>query len=161
MGTRPAIALLLGVAVSCSDPIVRDALTSGQEGARAIGELCIPPDENTPTFAGFGVSAINVSIPDAQCASGACIVYDFQGRVTCPEGNFNELECFTPSGERVTAEVRPNLDTPQEELVYCTCQCDGPSELAPFCECPRGMACDALGLGRGGAERASAYCVKQ
>lgn len=125
----------------------------------------MPTDEDDPTFSGFSVGEKNVSTMDPQCASGSCINRDLQGRVTCPEGNLDGGVCLTPSGELVTVPVQPNLEArPVEDLAYCTCRCGGPSDLAPFCSCPRNMICEPFVAPNSGlsiaVSRAGSWCVK-
>lgn len=158
--------LLAAGAASCSSSD-EEVLTYGVgPGALRMGELCIPYEETFPEYSGSR-GEIYVSHTDRQCASGFCIAYEFHGRVTCPDGNAGPAECFTPAGDLVTASVPPNpLRTRPEDHVYCSCPCGGPPQLAPFCECPRGMKCkllsahdyttvDPIDL------RADSFCVKQ
>lgn len=138
------VLLLAASAAGCSGSDV-EVLTYGA-GALRVGQVCIPPDEASPSFAGFSVGEINVTRFDPQCASGVCLAHDFQGRVTCPDGNLGrDEECFTPAGEQVSVDVRPHAPrAPPEDHVYCSCRCGGPRELEPFCDCPNGMKCDQL-----------------
>ena len=132
------------------EPLVREVFTHGPGGsspadAIELGDVCVPADETFASFSGFSLGEINVADRDPQCASGTCLVERFQGRVTCPDGNLDGGECFTPLGERVTAAVEPQLrERPPEEAVYCTCRCDGPAQYAPFCACPSDMVCEPL-----------------
>jgi hypothetical protein len=161
--------LLAGSTAGCSGSDV-EVLTYGEgAGALRIGEVCIPTDEGSPEFAGLSIGEVNVTMFDPQCASGVCVARDFQGRVTCPDGNLGQgQECFTPAGEQVSVDVRPHApQTRPEDHVYCSCRCGGPSELAPFCDCPSGMKCDQLVPDSIGwrvdplLSGAGAYCVKE
>jgi hypothetical protein len=166
MGKHALLLLLAAGVTNCSGSDVREVLTYGEgAGALRIGEVCIPPDEAFPEFAGFSVGEVNVTMFDPQCASGVCLAHDFQGRVTCPDGNLGQgEECFTPAGEQVSVDVRPHAPrTRPKDHVYCSCRCGGPRELAPFCDCPSGMKCDQLVPYEGVAapfSGAGAYCVK-
>jgi hypothetical protein len=155
-------------AFACWDPLVREAFTyePGTSGPDAIGlgDVCVPADEAWPTFSGFSSGEVNIATEDAQCASRLCLVNHFQGRVTCPDGNLDGGECYTPLGERVNVAVQPALpESPAEESVICSCRCDGPRGQGPFCDCPSGMACEPLVSGSGPefAGFAGSYCVWQ
>jgi hypothetical protein len=145
------LGLLAGAlsAVACFEPLVREAFTYGPGGSRpdslGLGEGCIPLDEDYATFSGFSEGEINIATGDPQCASRVCLSNRFQGRVSCPEGNLDGGECFTPLGERVTVPVSPQLaDRSAEERVICSCRCDGEPGDGPFCDCPSGMTCEPL-----------------
>lgn len=91
-------------------------------------------------------------------------MHRFQGRVSCPEGQEAETgaTCTTPSGEPVTVDVPPqDPRRPATEAAICSCRCDGPVD-ADYCECPAGMRCEELILGRPGDgfdEFLGSYCV--
>jgi hypothetical protein len=133
---------------------------SGSSGPNALGlgEVCVPTDENFPNFSGFSEMEVNIATGDPQCASGVCVVNEFQGRVTCPDGNLDGGDCFTPLGEWVTVPVSPALpERPAEDAVFCSCRCDGSRDAAPFCECPRGMVCEPIIRSRVG--ESESYCI--
>lgn len=166
MGKPAFLILLAGSAAGCSGSDVEVLTYGAGQGALGVGDLCIPMDEASPQFQGFN-GGVELTIIDPQCSSGACLAHEFQGRVTCPDGNVGPEECFTPAGEQVTVEVRPHaLRSRPEDHVYCSCRCGGPRELAPFCECPRGMSCELLvpysyGQREEPLSGAGSYCVKQ
>jgi hypothetical protein len=153
--------------VGCFEPLVREGFTYGPGGsspdAIGLGDMCVPLDEDYAYFSGFSEGEINIATGDPQCASGVCLANRFQGRVTCPEGNLDGGDCFTPLGELVTVPVQPDLpDRPAEERVICSCRCDGLPEDGPFCDCPRGMTCEPLIDPRGQRPSDSgegSYCV--
>lgn len=167
MGKRTILMLLVSAA-GCSDPAMVEVLTFGTgPNARVFGEMCIPMDESWTDFSGYSRGEVSVWEFDPQCATGVCLINDFQGRVSCPRGNLGADECYTPEGELVSVDVRPNmLDISAEDYVYCSCRCGGPSELAPFCECPRGTTCEPLVphtsvLPERTISGSGSYCVKQ
>lgn len=129
-----------------------------------VGEACVPPMEDSPTFSGFGDFDAELMYGSPGCESGICSTWDFIGRVTCPAGQDESSlalpaddprRCRTPSGEPVTVVVSPqDPNFPPEENVFCTCRCDAEAE-AP-CQCPSDMLC--LSLVEGLSTRES-YCV--
>lgn len=167
MGKPALLLLLVGGAAGCSGSDVEVLTYGAGVGALAVGEVCIPMDEASPEYAGASIGEVHVTFFDSQCSSGTCLAHDFQGRVTCPDGNLGRgEECFTPAGEQVSVDVRPHAPrTRPEDHVYCSCRCGGPPEHAPFCDCPSGMRCDEL-VPYGVTESvaffgAGAYCVKE
>lgn len=159
-------ALGAALALGCWDPLIREVFPSspgdGWDGAPgAVGEACIPEDEDFATFGGFSLGEVNISTEDPRCVSGTCLVNHFQGRVSCPEGNLDGGECFTPSGQLVAVEVQPHLAVGSVgERVHCSCRCGGPDRFGPFCECPAGMTCAELIRATGGDDHGEgAYCV--
>jgi hypothetical protein len=177
-GAARARQVLLGLGVfagGCSDPVVREVFVdadpyvpSGDRPSEpgALGEACIPQDEDFPSFSGFVSEELNLSSRDAQCRSGSCLVDHFQGRVSCPQGNQDGNVCRTPLGERVSVSVAPQLPgRPAEAAVYCTCRCDGPPGTGPLCACPTDMSCEPRIDGSGylddpQVEYVGSYCVK-
>lgn len=146
-----------------------------------VGDPCIPEDEYTATFSGFGPAEANVESRSFQCETRVCIVNHFQGRVTCPYGqNCNDLKtdptcpatpgavgkgaCHIPaSPETVTVPVDPQLTARRaDSTVYCSCRCEGADKTAKYCTCPSGYACTPLvpDLGLGKANLAGKYCLK-
>ena len=51
-----------------------------------MGDPCIPEDEYSPTFSGFGETEVNVESRSFQCETRICIADHFRGRVSCPYG---------------------------------------------------------------------------
>jgi hypothetical protein len=159
------------VLAACWEPAIREVFDTdpddrwpGEQGR--VGQTCIPEDDDFPTFAGFSGYEVSVSTDDPRCASGTCLVNRFQGRASCPDGNLDGGECFTPGGELVSVDVQPHLpERPVAEVVHCSCRCDGPAEFGPFCECPDDMQCTALfsGLDQAGAADVGqgSYCTRR
>src|SRR5262249_2719070 len=101
------------------------------------------------------------------CETGTCIVNRFQGRVTCPYGQIGggAPRCRVPETQDPVAAplVPPQLIGRQpDKAVYCSCRCDGPPDIGPFCACPSGFECTQLGrdLGTGHRALAGSYCIK-
>jgi hypothetical protein len=155
--------LLLG---GCWEPMVREVFETGSGDWSGpvgdVGEACIPQDDDVPSFQGFSAEEVNISTADPRCSSGTCLVNRFQGRASCPEGNLDGGECFTPGGALVTVSVQPHLpERPVEEAVHCSCRCDGPDRFGPFCACPGGMTCtDFITSGDDEVDRGQgSYCT--
>jgi hypothetical protein len=167
------VSLPLVFITGCFDPLVQEVFyandsayvpTGNRPSERGgLGDLCIPEDDDFPEFSGFSLGEVNLATGDLQCRSEVCMVDQFQGRVTCPEGNLDGEVCLTPLGDLVTVPVEPQLpERPAEDAVYCTCRCDGPRGAGPFCECPDDMLCEEKIVG--GPELldfAGSYCVKR
>jgi hypothetical protein len=130
--------------------------------AGGVGDPCIPEDEYTAKFSGFGVAEANVESRSFQCETRVCIANHFQGRVSCPYGqpdpqtepNPAAGPCYIPSSsDLVEVAVDPQLkERRAESTVYCSCRCEGPDKNASYCECPSGYSCSPLvpdlGLGQ-------------
>lgn len=150
--------LLKGVSLGC--------LLCSAVGCEAggVGDPCIPEDEYRPSFAGFSKDEVNIESRSFQCETRVCLVNNFQGRVSCPYGQESEGKCRTPDGTAViTAAVKPQLQARRpDKAVYCSCRCDGPSNSAPYCECPDGFGCRELidDIELGNAQLAGSYCVR-
>lgn len=147
-----------------------------------VGDPCVPEDEYTPTFSGFGEPEANVESRSFQCETRVCIVNHFQGRVSCPYGQnchdlgvtdttvcpatppaINKGLCQTPDGQPVTVSVAAQLLARRaDSTVYCSCRCEGADSTAKYCSCPSGYTCTALipDLGLGKANLAGKYCLK-
>lgn len=149
-----------------------------------VGDPCIPEDEYTPTFSGFGVTEANVESRSFQCVTRVCIANHFQGRVTCPYGQTKATAdaykdvasvdpasvadpgaCFVPmsSNRTIKVAVEPQLKSRRaEDTVYCSCRCEGPDKTAAYCDCPSGYSCQTLvpDLGLGQAQLVGKYCIK-
>lgn len=156
---------LLGFALGCAgrsdttaDTIDAVQCDGGCEPPRGVGAPCAPADENRASFAGYSAAEVAVEDLSAQCDTGICLAYHFQGRTDCPYGT----GCTTASGTPVTASVEPQLvDRPPSSAVYCSCRCAGPAGSGPFCPCPDGFACEEVvpDLGLGSNELVGSYCV--
>ena len=107
--------------------------------------------------------AVETGAPE--CASGVCIVANFNGRVSCPYG---QLDATSPDGcattgpypVRVTVPVPAQIIArPPRDAVYCSQRCDG-VDGAPV-GCPSGFTCAPFlsGVSGVGAPAAS-YCLK-
>jgi len=146
-----------------------------QEG---VGDPCTPEDEYRAEFNGYGIKEVNVESRSFQCVTRICLVNHFQGRVSCPYGQTEEVAaaeatsgtvdasgCAIPGDTKpVTVAVQPQLDGRRpSDAVYCSCRCAGPDKDANYCECPSGYSCtklvDDLGLGRG--QLSGSYCIKK
>ena len=149
-----------------------------------VGDPCVPEDEYTATFSGFGESEANVESRSFQCETRVCIANHFRGRVTCPYGQTTEYVsqdsggapvdpktgdnpgfCYLPTSnnEIVTVPVQAQLlDRRAEDTVYCSCRCKGPDKSANYCSCPSGYSCLPLvpDLGFGQAQLVGSYCMK-
>lgn len=136
-----------------------------------VGDPCIPEDEYTPSFSGFGIAEANVESRSFQCETRVCIVNHFQGRVSCPYGQAGLDKpfgahgvCMIPSSDQhVTVAVDPQLlKRRADSTVYCSCRCDGDDKSAKYCSCPNGYSCTPLvpNLGFGKTNLAGKYCLK-
>lgn len=56
-----------------------------------IGDPCTPEDEYRSNFGGFKLSEENIESRAFQCATRICLVNHFQGRVSCPAGQKNDI----------------------------------------------------------------------
>lgn len=140
--------------------------------AGGVGDPCIPEDEYTRTFSGFGYTEANVESRSFQCETRVCIANHFQGRVSCPYGQKDPASdpgappgaCYIPSSnDRVQVPVEPQLkERRADATVYCSCRCEGPDKNASYCECPSGYSCSPLvpDLGLGQAQLVGKYCLK-
>jgi hypothetical protein len=145
---------------------------SGAANAGVIGQPCVIADENSPDFSGFATSEVNVAT-SATCGSGTCVGYHFQGRSSCPYGqastdidtlpDTDPARCRTSNGEAVTVPVDPQLvERRAEDVVICSCRCDGPDATQEYCTCPSGFECAPLlqNIGLGGSGNTASYCIK-
>ncbi len=153
-----------------------------------VGDPCTPEDEYTAEFTGYSEEQVNVESKSFQCLTRVCLVNQFQGRVSCPYGQTEQMaeKCQDPANcmpgsadyaascrvpgqdgsevsDRISVAVLPQrVDRQADRAVYCSCRCAGPDPNANYCECPSGFSCrelvDDLGVGRG--QLAGSYCVK-
>jgi len=141
----------------------------GSQAVRGLGEPCTPKVEGDSGFSSFMAGSMLLETGAPGCASGSCVVHNFQGRVSCPYGQSEEQAqtdpaCFVPvTRAPVRVAVEPQLlSRPAEAAAICSCQCDAPSG-GPFCECPDSMECapllDALSIGS--SRPVGSYCVPQ
>jgi len=70
-------------------------------GGSGIGDPCIPEEEYLTTFPGFNVGEVNVESRSFQCLTRVCLVNHFQGRISCPYGQTEEMAatCTTNPGQ--------------------------------------------------------------
>jgi hypothetical protein len=155
-----------------------------------VGDPCIPEDEYTSTFSGFGDAEANVESRSFQCETRVCIANHFRGRVSCPYGQGKAIAdavaaaaaagqsiptlgspvsdppgpCYIPSS---TDPVKVAVDSQlvnrrAETTVYCSCRCSGPDKNAVYCQCPSGYDCLPLvpDLNLGQAQLVGQYCLK-
>jgi len=139
-----------------------------------VGDPCIPEDEYSLTFSGFGYAEANVESRSFQCETRVCIANHFQGRVSCPYGQTQDVitnidnsppgRCHVPAApDLITAPVAPQaMDRRAENTVYCSCRCEGADKSAKYCSCPSGYSCLPLvpDLGLGQSQLAGKYCLK-
>lgn len=148
-----------------------------------VGDPCVPEDEYTATFSGFGATEANVESRSFQCETRVCIANHFRGRVTCPYGQTSDYVtanasnaanvagtpdpglCYVPgsNAQAVSVAVDPQLvDRQAEDTVYCSCRCDGPDKSAHYCTCPEGFSCTPLlpDLGFHQEQLVGSYCLK-
>lgn len=148
----------------CGEPAAAMDTTPLKAEAGQVGEACIPANELRADFNGFRFHDVNVSANSA-CVTGVCLVNDFQGRTTCPNGQAEgETSCTVPgSAEPVSVPVQAGLaERPASDAVYCSCRCDGPDPDAEYCECGAGFECAALIADIGFApEVTGSYCVAE
>ena len=138
---------------------------AGEADGPALGEPCLPDDEQVPNFSGFALSEINFGTMTRACASGLCLANHFQGRVSCPYGQETaDGACTLPGSETpVAVQVRPQLkERPASSVVTCSCRCDG-AGAGPYCACPETMECVPLFtpplVPSGGQDLAGSYCI--
>jgi hypothetical protein len=148
-----------------------------------VGDPCVPEDEYSATFSGFGEAEANIESRSFQCESRVCIANHFRGRVTCPYGqtpdylaanasNAANAEgtaapglCYVPGSNATAVSVPVDaqlLERRAEDTVYCSCRCDGPDKAANYCSCPAGFSCTPLvpDLGFHQAQLVGSYCLK-
>jgi hypothetical protein len=155
-----------------------------------VGDPCTPEQEYQPTFQGFNPQEVNVESKSFQCQTRLCLVNHFQGRVSCPYGQFgpgSDGTTGTPSGAKdpcyvpgtkdsITGNaadmqngkvVAPNcVDRTADKAVYCSCRCqnvDGRTDDgANYCTCPDGFHCSQLVTSIGALDTGltGGYCVK-
>ncbi len=143
-----------------------------------VGAACVPGTEEEPQFGGALAVEVSLDLANSECASGACVVNHFQGRVTCPYGQSANGQgpaggpgCTAPgSCDPVTAQVSPQCaDRSAAETVYCTCRCanaDGQTDDgATYCTCPGAMTCGLVFESFGNPDSGSylaggTYCMK-
>ena len=158
--------------------------------AGGVGDPCIPEDEYTSTFSGFGEAEANVESRSFQCETRVCIANHFRGRVSCPYGQSPDIAaavaaaaaasqpisslgspvsdppgpCYIPSSsDPVKVPVEAQLvNRRAETTVYCSCRCSGPDKNAVYCQCPSGYECLPLvpDLNLGQAQLVGQYCLK-
>jgi hypothetical protein len=107
---------------ACSGSSAPETQTSGDGGKHddaaiddasapglGIGAPCVPNDESGPTFQAFSVLGVSLAKGVVACATGACLVNHFQGRVTCPYGQTEPgMGPKGPNGSPAAAESSQN-----------------------------------------------------
>lgn len=138
-------------------------------GAPTIGAPCLPVSEKSATFGGYTIS--EVSALPVPSGAPTCLVYHFQGRVTCPYGQSSGAHsgcagCVSAEGQSVTAEVTPQCsDRPASKTVVWSCRCANEEGLTSdgnaYCTCPSGTECVQVLPSTGAAEDdfGGAYCL--
>ena len=56
-----------------------------------VGDPCTPEDEYRQSFNGYAMTEVNVESKSFQCETRVCIVNHFQGRVSCPYGQTEDI----------------------------------------------------------------------
>jgi len=124
-----------------------------------VGDPCTPSDEAQPWFSGYAVTEVNIESrrPDtefdasgggaAQCVTGMCLVYHYQGRTSCPQGQAAAAGgCMTTEGaggvQPVMTTVKPACrNRSAHDAVYCSRPCGGETQAA---QCGPGFTCKAI-----------------
>jgi len=154
---RWAFALLL--ASACG------GLETSREAGPQVGAPCLVADESQPEFGGFSERDTNIEDGGSCGTTNVCLVHEFRGRASCPDGQVDGAEgtCTTPEGTPVVVPVEPQLPArPPEVAMVCSCRCDGPDPSASYCACPGGMRCEELipsSTSGFGGDYAGSYCV--
>jgi len=86
--TRSIVSGLLGLLSVIAIGTIPSACQSG-----GVGDPCTPEDEYDSQFAGFKVTEENIESRSFQCETRICLVNHFQGRVSCPMGQFEPASC--------------------------------------------------------------------
>ena len=63
-----------------------------------VGDECIPEDEYRENFPGFSITEENIESRSFQCNTRICLVNHFQGRVSCPSGQPQPVQCACDAG---------------------------------------------------------------
>jgi hypothetical protein len=157
-----------------SDANPRDAASdaAGADASAVIGTSCMPAAEGSPTFDGFDYHEVGVSITSPSGAP-TCLVYHFQGLVTCPYGQSGTGQaptgaspCTTSSGQPVTGAVQPQCTNRRAaQTVVWSCRCanaqGATNDGDAYCTCPTGTTCTQAVSSLGAAEDdySGAYCI--
>ena len=154
---RWALAMLLTSACIGLDPVPEVGLQ--------VGDPCLVADESYPEFGGFSEQEINIEEGGSCGAVNVCLVHQFRGRASCPNGQVSGADgaCTTLDGTPVVVPVEPQLPArPPEVAMVCSCRCGGPDPSASYCDCPQGMRCEELIRSSADDSRgdlAGSYCV--
>lgn len=161
--SAPLLLLLSIAACSSSDSEIFGNTLDALGDAEGVGDACTPTDEQLTSYPGADVHETILDLENPDCATGICLVNQFQGRVSCPEGGAAG-ECQTPDEEVVSVAVPPQLESRlAEAAVFCTCRCDGPEGEGPYCACPSGFLCQSELIADLGFENglSGGYCVRE
>jgi hypothetical protein len=63
-------------------------------GGSGVGDPCVPEDEYLTGFNGFSKDEVNVESRSFQCLTRVCLVNHFEGRVSCPYGQTEDLDAL-------------------------------------------------------------------
>jgi hypothetical protein len=164
------LSLLLAFAgVACSD--AGDGPGNGDDPQPVLGRACVPQEESVAEFSSYAIGETVLYENEPECEGLACVVIDFQGRVSCPYGQTQEeidtlpaadpARCRTSSepggtsSEPVTVPVAPQLvGRRATDAVTCSCQCAGSDPNAEYCTCGSNQVCLDVSFG-------NSYCVKR
>ncbi|HTB74012.1 MAG TPA: hypothetical protein VK762_12245 [Polyangiaceae bacterium] len=163
-----------------SDAAVPDgcAVESFDAGAYAknsdeasIGAPCLPLRESNPSFDGF-LSA-ETGLDPAPSGTATCLIYHFEGLVTCPYGQNAAGQapacaapCTTSTGQPVSGKVTPQCSArPASQTVVWSCRCANAQGMTndgdDYCTCPSDTTCTQVIPSIGAAEDdvSGAYCL--
>ena len=190
-----AIAIVSALAItlaSCSSSTSAPAGDGGTSGAAtpppdggggAVGDPCVPKQEDDARFLGFADNEVNIETKSPSCASSVCLVNHFRGRVSCPYGQTVDgaapsgaQACTTPDthaavtgGEDPTKKAQvlaQCVDRTADKTVYCSCRCANADGMTndgfPYCTCGDGLTCAPLvsSIGSDPDNLAGSYCIK-
>ena len=97
-----------------------------------VGDPCIPEDEYKENFSGFKITEENVESRSFQCQTRICLVNHFQGRVSCPRGQYAPVTCDPANPSACTGD---EVCTPSVKGTACT-------DVTQDCPQDEGYVCD-------------------
>jgi hypothetical protein len=146
--------LLLSACGNAPTSAVFTPLAGPDGGYVFIGSSCTPALENDPSFGGFSSHEVSIESRSGQPPGApVCLVYFFQGRVSCPYGQTSpspagSAACTTPKGQSVVVPVAPQcFDRRASDVVVWSCKCGDGAPGDRYCDCPSGTSCLPIGAG--------------
>jgi hypothetical protein len=126
-----------------------------------LGDSCFLGDEAVVGFNSYALTEVALVQNPLDCGDSPvayCMGYHFQGRITCPYGQTQQEIDTLPGDDPARcrmADLEGNVTSvasdfpadPQlverraEDVVYCTCQCEGGDPSIDYCACPSGWEC--------------------